>query len=82
MDIIKVRDKETGQWVGIPALAGPKGEKGDTGEQDPQGEPGIQGPQGELGIGLPTVTNADDGKVAYVENGVWVAKLLSEIQGG
>ena len=33
MDIIKVRDKETGQWVGIPALAGPKGEKGDKGEK-------------------------------------------------
>ena len=49
MDIIKVRDKETGQWVGIPALAGPKGENGDTGEQGPQGEPGIQGPQGEPG---------------------------------
>ena len=30
MDIIKVRDKETGQWVGIPALAGPKGDKGTT----------------------------------------------------
>ena len=31
---------------------------------------------------LPAVTEADNGKVAYVENGVWVAKLLSEIQGG
>ena len=46
MDIIKVRDKETGQWVGIPALAGPKGEKGDTGPQGPRGQ---QGPQGEVG---------------------------------
>ena len=46
MDIIKVRDKETGQWVGIPALVGPKGEKGDTGPQGPRGE---QGPQGEVG---------------------------------
>ena len=26
MDIIKVRDKETGQWVGIPALVVPKGD--------------------------------------------------------
>ena len=40
MDIIKVRDKETGQWVGIPALAGPKGDKGDPGEQGPQGPKG------------------------------------------
>lgn len=38
--------------------------------------------KGEPGIGLPAVTEADNGKVAYVENGVWVAKLLSEIQGG
>ena len=57
-------------------------QRGEQGIQGPKGEPGIQGPQGEPGIGLPTVTNADDGKVAYVENGVWVAKLLSEIQGG
>ena len=26
MDIIKVRDKKTGQWVGIPVLVGPKGD--------------------------------------------------------
>lgn len=42
----------------------------------------IKGPQGEQGIGLPSVTEADNGKIAYVENGIWVAKLLSEIQGG
>ena len=46
MDIIKVRDKETGQWVGIPALAGPKGDKGEKGEQGIQG---IQGPKGDTG---------------------------------
>ena len=46
-----------------------------------RGEQGIQGPKGDPGIGLPTVTEADNGKVAYVENGVWVVKLLSEIQG-
>ena len=40
MDIIKVRDKETRQWVGIPALAGPKGDKGDTGAQGPAGADG------------------------------------------
>ena len=33
MDIIKVRDKETGQWVGIPALAGSKGERGLKGDK-------------------------------------------------
>lgn len=38
--------------------------------------------KGDPGIGLPAVTEADNSKVAYVENGVWVAKLLSEIQGG
>lgn len=48
----------------------------------PQGIQGEQGPKGDTGIGLPTVTEQDNGKVAYVENGVWVAKLLSEIQGG
>lgn len=48
----------------------------------PQGPIGETGPQGDPGIGLPTVTEADNGKVAYVENGVWVAKLLSEIQEG
>lgn len=56
--------------------------KGPQGIQGPKGDTGEQGPQGEPGIGLPAVTEVDDGKVAYVENGVWVAKLLSEIQGG
>lgn len=67
---------------GEPGIQGPQGPQGEVGPMGPQGPAGIQGPQGETGIGLPTVTNADDGKVAYVENGVWVAKLLSEIQGG
>lgn len=69
---------------------GPQGEPGIQGEQGPQGiqgpkgdtgDVGPEGPQGPAGIGLPDVTIADNGKVAYVENGVWVAKLLSEIQG-
>lgn len=57
-------------------------QRGEQGPQGIQGETGATGPQGEPGIGLPIVTEADNGKVAYVENGVWVAKLLSEIQGG
>lgn len=60
-------------------------QRGEQGIQGPKGDPGDAGPtgpQGDPGIGLPSVTEADNGKVAYVENGVWVAKLLSEIQGG
>ena len=56
-------------------------QRGEQGIQGPKGDTGPVGPQGDPGIGLPAVTEADNGKVAYVENGVWVAKLLSEIQG-
>lgn len=57
-------------------------QRGEQGIQGPKGDIGPVGPKGDSGVGLPTVTEADNGKVAYVENGVWVAKLLSEIQGG
>lgn len=56
-------------------------QRGEQGIQGPKGDTGPVGPKGDPGIGLPAVTEADNGKVAYVENGVWVAKLLSEIQG-
>lgn len=71
-------------------IKGPKGDTGETGPIGPTGAQGVQGeigpagpqgPQGDPGIGLPQVTEADNGKVAYVENGAWVAKILSEIQG-
>lgn len=34
---------------------------------------GPEGPPGPAGVGLPTVTEADDGKIARVKDGVWVA---------
>ena len=61
MDIIKVRDKETGQWVGIPALVGPKGDpftyedftpeqlESLRGQQGPAGQPGRDGIDGKDG---------------------------------
>ena len=63
MDIIKVRDKETGQWVGIPALAGPKGEKGEKGEQGIQG---VQGPKGDTGATGPQGPKGDTGATGAV----------------
>ena len=47
-DILKV--KVNNQWVGIPAIQGPKGEKGDKGDVGPQGIQGATGPQGVQGI--------------------------------
>lgn len=44
MPILKVWDKETQKYIGIPAIKGDKGEngeKGDIGPQGPQGEPGV-----------------------------------------
>lgn len=73
---------ETGS-TGPQGPAGEKGEKGANGKDGPQGVPGPVGPVGPAGkdgIGLPIVTEADNGKVACVENGVWTVKLLSEIQ--
>ena len=40
MEILKIKDKNTGQWINIPAL---KGEKGDTGTQGPIGPKGEDG---------------------------------------
>lgn len=52
MNVLKIRNKETGEWQDIPALVGPPGEqgpKGDTGPQGPQGIQGETGPQGPAG---------------------------------
>ena len=55
MNVLKIKNKETGEWQDIPALVGPpgpQGPKGDTGPQGPQGipgEPGSQGIQGPAG---------------------------------
>lgn len=43
MDILKIRDKTTGVWVSVPAIVGPKGDKGDTGEAGPKGDTGASG---------------------------------------
>lgn len=40
MNVLKIRNKETGEWQDIPALVGPPG---------PKGEDGVQGPAGSNG---------------------------------
>ena len=55
MNILKIKNKETGEWQDIPALVGPpgaegpQGPKGDTGPQGPQGIQGETGPEGPAG---------------------------------
>ena len=76
MDIIKVRDKETGQWVGIPALAGLKGEKGEKGEQGIQGIQGPKGDTGDTGPQGPAGANGAAGANATI-NGVNVLTITT-----
>lgn len=59
---------------------GPQGIKGETGEQGPQGIQGPIGPQGPKGEGLPEVTEADNGKFAIVQNGVWSASTVPDAE--
>ena len=59
---------------------GPQGIKGDTGEQGPRGIQGSIGPQGPKGEGLPEVTEADNGKFAIVQNGVWSASTVPDAE--
>ena len=59
---------------------GPQGIKGDTGSQGPQGIQGPIGPQGPKGEGLPEVTEADNGKFAIVQNGVWSASAVPDAE--
>ena len=68
IDILKIRDQETKEWKIVPAI------KGDTG---PQGPIGPQGPKGES---LPEVTEADNGKFAIVQNGVWSASTVPDAE--
>ena len=71
IDILKIRDQETKEWKIIHAIkgdTGPKGDKGDTGPQGPKGE------------GLPEVTEADNGKFAIVQNGVWSASTVPDAE--
>lgn len=66
--------------VGPIGPQGPQGIKGDTGEQGPQGIQGPIGPQGPKGEGLPEVTEADNGKFAIVQNGVWSASAVPDAE--
>lgn len=59
---------------------GPQGIKGETGEQGPQGIQGPIGPQGPKGESLPEVTEADNGKFAIVQNGVWSASAVPDAE--
>lgn len=65
---------------GDTGLPGPQGIKGATGEQGPQGIQGPIGPQGPKGEGLPEVTEADNGKFAIVQNGVWSASTVPDAE--
>ena len=47
-----VWDENATEWINVGNIQGPKGDKGDTGEQGPkgdQGDPGEQGPKGDKG---------------------------------
>ena len=91
MEILKIKDSQ-GNWIEVPAIIGPKGDtgeqgpkgpqgiKGDTGEQGLQGIQGPIGPQGPKGEGLPEVTEADNGKFAIVQNGVWSASTVPDAE--
>ena len=62
MEILKIKDSQ-GNWMEVPAIIGPKGEKGDPGIQGPQGEPGPKGDPGTNGTtpvkGVDYYTDAD-----------------------
>ena len=74
IDILKIRDQETKEWKIIPAIKGDTGPKGDKGDK---GDTGSQGPKGES---LPEVTEADNGKFAIVQNGVWSASAVPDAE--
>ena len=61
-------------------LEGLKGPKGDTGPNGDTGPPGPIGPQGPKGESLPEVTEADNGKFAIVQNGVWSASTVPDAE--
>lgn len=51
MDILQIKDKETGKWIAIPTLKGDKGDKG------VQGETGASGTDGKDGVGIKDITS-------------------------
>ena len=89
MAILKIKN-ENGEWIGVPAIVGPPGEKGADGtmtfedlteEQREQlrGPQGIQGPQGDIG---PVGPEGPAGKDGYTpERGVdyWTEEDKAEI---
>lgn len=66
-NVIYIWDADKREWTNVGALQGPKGDKGDTGEQGPQGPKGDTGatgptgPQGEPGATGPQGPKGDDG---------------------
>ena len=64
----------------LEGLKGPKGDTGSKGDTGPQGIQGSIGPQGPKGEGLPEVTEADNGKFAIVQNGVWSASTVPDAE--
>ena len=61
----------------LEGLKGPRGDTGPKGDTGPQGPIGPQGPKGES---LPEVTEADNGKFAIVQNGVWSASTVPDAE--
>ena len=49
MNVLKIKNKETGEWQDIPALVGPPGPQGPQGIPGEPGSQGIQGPAGPAG---------------------------------
>ena len=57
MNVLKIKNKETGEWQDIPALVGPPGEQGPKGPQGEAGPQGPIGPRGEDGVQGPAGSN-------------------------
>lgn len=62
-------------------IMGPEGKEGPPGKQGERGPMGLPGQDGKDGIGLPEVTEADNGKFAVVSNGVWSAVSVIDAEG-
>lgn len=43
MNILKIKDKDTGAWVGIPAIQGPAGKDGKDGSNGADGKTPVKG---------------------------------------
>lgn len=88
MNVLKIKNKETGEWQDIPALVGPpgaEGPKGDIGPQGIQGEIGPQGPvgpKGEDGVQGPA---GSDGYTPIRGTDYWTAEdqaaIIQELEG-